>query len=200
MLSDQTSSCPHQVHGVLVFECTVQSLCLFVVRNNSCPFFLYGNKMVEWLWTFHFFVWFVYFDSVQWHKLCLCLNILKHNRCFSYFSWFVFCCKCCKTVDQTVYNLLRQPFLGRLSVEPDFVKALLYWPFWYMPVAVTIWIIKPVVDKCFFDLNTVKTVWFFSRNNVWYINVSFKLHCYLCEATFPSPLTDPSYLRAGNSH
>lgn len=135
-------------------------------EEQQLSFFLYGNKMVEWLWTFHFFVWFVYFDSVQWHKLCLCLNILKHNRCFSYFSWFVFCCKCCKTVDQTVYNLLRQPFLGRLSVEPDFVKALLYWPFWYMPVAVTIWIIKPVVDKCFFDLNTVKTVWFFSRKNV----------------------------------
>lgn len=65
MLSDQTNSCSHQVHGVLVFECTVRSLCLFVVRNNSsCPFFfsssssyfLYGNKMVEWIWTFHFFV------------------------------------------------------------------------------------------------------------------------------------------------
>lgn len=41
MLSDQTSSCSHQVHGVLVFECTVQSLCLFVVRNNSCPFFFF---------------------------------------------------------------------------------------------------------------------------------------------------------------
>lgn len=38
-------------------------------------------------------------------------------------------------------------FWEDFSVEPDFVKALLYWPFWYMPVAVTIWIIKPVVDE-----------------------------------------------------
>lgn len=64
MLSDQTSSCSHQVHGVLVFECTVQSLCLFVVRNNSsCPFFVRKTK-----WSSDFehsiSVWFVYFDSV----------------------------------------------------------------------------------------------------------------------------------------
>lgn len=128
MLSDQTNSFSHQVHGVLVFECTVRSLCLFVVRNNSsCPFFFFffvwkQNGRVNLNIPF-LCVWFVYFDSVQWHKLCLCLNILKDNRCFSYFSWFVFCCKCCKTVDKTVYNLLRQPFLGRLQCRATFCKG-----------------------------------------------------------------------------
>lgn len=33
---------------------------------------------------------------VRWHKMCF--GILKDHRCFSYFSWFVICCKCCKTV------------------------------------------------------------------------------------------------------
>ena len=133
MLSDQTSSCSHQVHGVLVFECTVRSLCLFVVRNNSsCPFLLFffffffcmETKMAEWLWTFHFFVFGLSTLILYSGTNCvLCLNILKDNRCFSYFSWFVFCCKCCKTVDKTVYNLLRQPFLGRLKCRARFCKG-----------------------------------------------------------------------------
>lgn len=124
MLSDQTSSCSHQVHGVLVFECTVRSLCLFVVRNNSSCLFCTETKWSSDFWTFHFFVFglstLILYSGT---KLCLCLNILKDNRCFSYFSWFVFCCKCCKTVDKTVYNLLRQPFLGRLRCRARFCKG-----------------------------------------------------------------------------
>lgn len=102
--------------------------CLFLFLGCCCEeqlrlslFFFFPfcteTKMVKWLFEHSICVWFVHFDSVQWHKLCLGLNILKDNRCFSYFSWFVFCCKCCKTVDKTVYNLLRQPFFGKTSVS-----------------------------------------------------------------------------------
>lgn len=49
----------------------------------------------EWLWTFHF-------CSVRLLRFCTAaqtrFGILKDHRCFSYFSWFVICCKCCKTV------------------------------------------------------------------------------------------------------
>lgn len=119
-------------------------LCLSVVRNNSrCPpsvsflffFFLLrcGKKTKRSDFEHSISVWFVSFSSVRWHKRLL--EFLKDNRCFSYFSWFVICCKCCKTVGlkkskkkKTVYNSSQQPFFWRdLSVEPDFVKALLYW-------------------------------------------------------------------------
>lgn len=60
-----------------------------------------------------------------------------------------FAVKCCKTVDKNCLQFVATAiFWEDFSVKPDFVKALLYWPFWYMPVAVTIWIIKPIVDKC----------------------------------------------------
>lgn len=57
MLSDQTSSCSHQVHGVLVFwmHCPIP-LPFCCEEQLQLSFFCTENKMVEWLWTFHFFV------------------------------------------------------------------------------------------------------------------------------------------------
>lgn len=81
MLSDQTSSCSHQVHGVLVFECTVQSLCLFLLWGMTpavlfffSPSLLYGNKMVEWLWTFHFFVFGLSTLTLYSGTTCVCVE------------------------------------------------------------------------------------------------------------------------------
>ena len=136
MLSDQTNSCSHQVHGVLVFECTVQSLGLLLW--GTTPAVLYFLLLLLLLLL-------LFCTETKWssdfeHSISLCLvcllrfcivaqivfvvwTFLKDNRCFSYFSWFVFCCKCCKTVDKTVYNLLRQPFLGRLRCRARFCKS-----------------------------------------------------------------------------
>lgn len=145
MLSDQTNFCSHQMHGVLVFGCTVHSLCLFVVRNNSsCPtfFFVWKQKSSDFehsislfgsstlilysgtncVWTF----WKITGAFLTLAHLYFAVRLL--------IKLFTICCD--------------SHFWEDLSVEPDFVKALLYWPFWYMPVAVTISIIKPVDDKC----------------------------------------------------
>lgn len=121
MLSDQTNSCPHQVHGVLVFECTAWSLCLFVVRNNSsCPFFVWKqNGQVTLNIPFLCLVCLHWFCTVAQ----IVFEHFERYRCFSYISLFVFCCKCCKTVHETVYNLSRQPFLGRLECRARFCKG-----------------------------------------------------------------------------
>lgn len=139
MLSDQTNSCSHQVHGVLVFECTVQSLCLFVVRNNS---------------SYSFFVWFVrkHESSDFEHSISsfgLSSLILYSGTNCVWTFWKItgafltlvdlyFAVSAVRLLKKLFTICCDSHFWEDLSVSPDFVKALLYWPFWYMPVAVSL--------------------------------------------------------------
>lgn len=161
MLSDQTSSCFHQVHGVLVFECTVRFpphpthfFCLFVCWFESSSWrttppifsspFCTKKKWSSDFLNIPFFLCLVLstFDPVQWHNLCFWVStFLNDNRCFSYFSWFVFLLlSAVRLLIKTVYNLLRQPFFsGRLQCRARFCKGFaVLTPFWYMPVAVPV--------------------------------------------------------------
>lgn len=70
MLSDQTSSCSHQVHGVLVFECTVQSLLPFFCCKEQLQLSSFCLFCTETKWSsdFEHSISFVFglstFDSV----------------------------------------------------------------------------------------------------------------------------------------
>lgn len=125
MLSDQTSSRSHQVHGVPVSECTVWSLRLSVERNDPPPprprsSFLSSawKNEAAWLGTFHF-------CSVRLLRSCTAaqtrvFGISKDHRCFSYFSWFVICCKCCKTVGLKKKKRKKKPCL-------QYVATAIFW-------------------------------------------------------------------------
>lgn len=105
---------------------TNSGLSPFVRKTNN-------NKMVKWLFEHSIFcVWFCPLLTLYSGTSCVwVLTFLNDNRCFSYFSWFVFLLlSAVRLLIKTVYNLLQQPFFREdFSVEPDFVKALLYWPF-----------------------------------------------------------------------
>lgn len=112
---------------------------------------LCGKKIVEWIWTFHFFVFGLSTLILYSATSCVCVYTFWKitGAFFLTLADLYFAVKCCKTVDKNCLQFVATAiFWEDFSVKPDFVKALLYWPFWYMPVAVTIWIIKPVVDKC----------------------------------------------------
>lgn len=128
----------------------------FLLRGTTPAIFsflllLCGNKIVEWIWTFHFFVFGLSTLILYSATSCVCVYTFWKitGAFFLTLADLYFAVKCCKTVDKNCLQFVATAiFWEDFSVKPHFVKALLYWPFWYMPVAVTIWIIKPVVDKC----------------------------------------------------
>lgn len=88
-------------------------------------FFVRKNKTIEWIWTFHFFVFsFVDFWFCIVAQIVFCVwTFWTITGAFLTLADLYFCCKCCKTVDKTVYNLLRQPFFGRLQCRARFCKG-----------------------------------------------------------------------------
>lgn len=117
--------------------------CLFICwfemswswQTPAFPLLLYEkktNKMVKWLFEHSIFcVWFCPLLTLYSGTSCVWVSTFSNdNRCFSYFSWFVFLLlSAVRLLIKPVYNLLQQPFFREdFSVEPDFVKALLYWP------------------------------------------------------------------------
>lgn len=67
MLSDQTNSCSDQVHGVLVYECTVQSLGLFCCEEQLQLSYIY------FIFIFLFFCTETKQSSDFEHSISLCL-------------------------------------------------------------------------------------------------------------------------------
>lgn len=164
MLSDQTNSCSHQVHGVLVLECTVPSLGLFVVRNNSSSplfndYYYYYSIIISFCTETKCssdsehsislrLVCQLWFCTVA--QVCVCVETFwTITGAFLTLADLYFAVSAVRLLIKLFTICCDSHFWEDLSVEPDFVRALLYWHFWYMPVAVPIWIIKPCCWQMF---------------------------------------------------
>lgn len=160
MLSDQTNS---------FFPSSAWCACLWMHCQIPLPFcqeeqlqlsffpFLFcmernppqKKKTIEWIWTFHFFVFGLSTLILYSGTNCVCVwTFWKITGAFLTLADLYFAVSAVRLLIKLFTICCDSHFWEDVSVEPDFVKALLYWPFWYMPVADTIWIIKPVVGEC----------------------------------------------------
>lgn len=97
-------------------------------------FSLYETNQLSEFWTFHFFVFgFVLFLILYSGTRCVCVGTfwtITGAFFLSYFSWYVFFAVSAVRLLKLFTICRDSHFFGEdFIVEPDFVKALLYWPF-----------------------------------------------------------------------